>query len=375
MDDPTYAQLFKALPKKQQQKFSHLPPTAMAEYFFILQNNAGDKEEKKRRRKGGEERKCNNPSCDKIVNRRNFCYKCQKKKERGIPFTPPTPKLPSLKQFLPSILQKEDRTGNNNLNNLPQENNVANLPSINLIINSPAFNQNSPLNNNSAPTLLPLPNNNNNINNNSNDKMKTKLLPKISPSPVSQSPSASHSHFTTPFHPTNNIPHSSSFSINGHHPQQGINNNYVFNDLASDHSMEKLHEFIVSLAGGSQEKANTLLQQYCNSNMFAAKNEPQQHVQNCFNSTPNLSHSLSQNCLFTNSFGNSPGIPQSQSMPFINSQFPMQNTSLPFSSFSVNKNTSNNISGIVHNTPPNPFNTLIDATRSDLFVNNSFKFV
>ncbi len=58
---------------------------------------AGLTDTRGKRRSSGQPRKCNNPSCDRIVTKRNFCYKCQKRKERGIALNP---KLPSLKQVL-----------------------------------------------------------------------------------------------------------------------------------------------------------------------------------------------------------------------------------------------------------------------------------
>eukprot|EP01096_Ripella_sp_DP13-Kostka_P005880 TRINITY_DN2046_c0_g1_i3.p1 TRINITY_DN2046_c0_g1~~TRINITY_DN2046_c0_g1_i3.p1 ORF type:complete len:529 (+),score=198.08 TRINITY_DN2046_c0_g1_i3:362-1948(+) len=61
--------------------------------------------EGRKRRSSGQPRKCNNPSCDRIVTKRNFCYKCQKRKERGIALNP---KLPSTKQvLLPSQQQQQ----------------------------------------------------------------------------------------------------------------------------------------------------------------------------------------------------------------------------------------------------------------------------
>ena len=46
-----------------------------------------------KRRRGGGPRKCGNPSCDRVVTKRNFCYKCQKRKERGLPMGPLLPSV------------------------------------------------------------------------------------------------------------------------------------------------------------------------------------------------------------------------------------------------------------------------------------------
>lgn len=67
-----------------------------------------------KKRRGGP-RKCNNPSCDRIVTKRNFCYKCQKRKERGLPMGP----------LLPSVSHM--------LQNQPQETNSDQLPPLNLM--------------------------------------------------------------------------------------------------------------------------------------------------------------------------------------------------------------------------------------------------
>ena len=164
MDDPAFAQRFKALPFEQQQKFSHLPPTAMAEYFFMIQHQTSPK----KRRRGNELRKCNNSTCDKMVTKRNYCYKCQKRKERGLSMTP---KLPSMKQILPSIFSSKEMIEEKRNNQL--------LPSIHTIMHSE----------------------------------RCDILPEIS----------------------------------------------------TEKSVEQLHSFVLSLAGGSQEKAATLLKNYSQS--------------------------------------------------------------------------------------------------------------
>lgn len=54
-----------------------------------------------RHKRGSGPRKCNNPSCDKIVSKRNYCYKCQKRKERGLPMGPRLPSVDSVLQNIP----------------------------------------------------------------------------------------------------------------------------------------------------------------------------------------------------------------------------------------------------------------------------------
>jgi hypothetical protein len=77
-----------------------LQPEMTAEFFFALKSNQNHKQPQnnkteKKRRKGSEPRKCYNEECDRIVVKRNYCYKCQKRKERSMDGR----KLPTLKQL------------------------------------------------------------------------------------------------------------------------------------------------------------------------------------------------------------------------------------------------------------------------------------
>ena len=64
------------------------PASREVEYQFIVENNSNfmlkNDEPKKKQQKGMEKRKCKNDSCDNIVTKRKFCFKCQKRKERGL---------------------------------------------------------------------------------------------------------------------------------------------------------------------------------------------------------------------------------------------------------------------------------------------------
>ena len=73
------------------------------EYQFIVENKnsfsyvKGEEGVKKKQTKGVERRKCKNESCDNMVTKRKFCFKCQKRKERGVSMqlTKRTPKKSS----------------------------------------------------------------------------------------------------------------------------------------------------------------------------------------------------------------------------------------------------------------------------------------
>mmetsp|Transcript_95746 Transcript_95746/g.143426 ORF Transcript_95746/g.143426 Transcript_95746/m.143426 type:complete len:238 (-) Transcript_95746:43-756(-) len=100
---------------KQQRANKQQPPAQMPQCSSFPQHNILDvqyngtmnvtpplatiqtQEPTQKRRRGGGPRKCNNPSCDRIVTKRNFCYKCQKRKERGLPMGP---RLPSVSHVL-----------------------------------------------------------------------------------------------------------------------------------------------------------------------------------------------------------------------------------------------------------------------------------
>ena len=51
---------------------------------LIFINNESQTQTPIKKRRGGEPRKCLHSSCDRIVTKRNYCYRCQKRKERGI---------------------------------------------------------------------------------------------------------------------------------------------------------------------------------------------------------------------------------------------------------------------------------------------------
>ena len=121
-----FAKLLQGVPLVHQQQLLVLPPEARAAYLNQIKHalakqrqNQNQQEVKmapiqepqtvpQKRTRGSGPRKCNNPSCDKIVTKRNFCYKCQKRKERGLPLGP---RLPSLKQLLlPSDDQSSSTT-------------------------------------------------------------------------------------------------------------------------------------------------------------------------------------------------------------------------------------------------------------------------
>ena len=63
-------------------------PVAQQQYVMarplIFINNESQTQTPIKKRRGGEPRKCLNSSCDRIVTKRNYCYRCQKRKERGI---------------------------------------------------------------------------------------------------------------------------------------------------------------------------------------------------------------------------------------------------------------------------------------------------
>lgn len=110
-----FAKLLQGVPLVHQQQLLVLPPEARAAYLNQIRVALAKQKQNQqhqdvkmapiqetqtvpqKRTRGSGPRKCNNPSCDKIVTKRNFCYKCQKRKERGLPLGP---RLPSLKQLL-----------------------------------------------------------------------------------------------------------------------------------------------------------------------------------------------------------------------------------------------------------------------------------
>merc|ERR1712137_94582 len=132
--DPRYNKIVQGLTPQQQQRLAYLPPEARPNFIHqlqlqqraarpapvqqdlkVLQHNTQSNipppmaafqapVETPKRKRGGGPRKCNNPSCDRIVTKRNFCYKCQKRKERGLPMGP---RLPSVQQVLSTSQQFE----------------------------------------------------------------------------------------------------------------------------------------------------------------------------------------------------------------------------------------------------------------------------
>jgi len=134
--DPRFNKIVQGLTAQQQQRLACLPPEARPNFVHQLQmqrvrmasaSASGQQDlkslqhntqstipppiaafqpptETPKRKRGGGPRKCNNPSCDRIVTKRNFCYKCQKRKERGLPMGP---RLPSVQQVLSTSQQFE----------------------------------------------------------------------------------------------------------------------------------------------------------------------------------------------------------------------------------------------------------------------------
>lgn len=84
--------------QRGQNKLALIPPEQREAYLAQLANGGVHaRDPAPKRRPSGVPRKCNNISCDKIVTKRNYCYKCQKRKERGRAMNP---RLPSVKQLL-----------------------------------------------------------------------------------------------------------------------------------------------------------------------------------------------------------------------------------------------------------------------------------
>ena len=295
-----YANIFKSLPANQQQQLAQLQPEVAAEYLYTLQNqNKKNKKKRttanivisednveKKRRKGSDPRKCYNPTCDKIVTKRNYCYKCQKRKERGLALNP---KLPSIKQLLLPSDKKQKNTKMTdespqllslpNLSILPTTPSST-LPSISSIptpseARSPfVISSNSPFSapqlsqSSSAPqpfssALPPSFSSFSLINPQMQMQMQNQPQTQMQTQPQPQSSYPVQPKFEqSPFAEQRPIlpPTRSQFSAN---PSAGSVANVPNNTGGAE--LLHLHQYLLQLSNGSEEKANLLLNQYLTS--------------------------------------------------------------------------------------------------------------
>ena len=338
----SYNELFKSIPANQQQHFSHnVQPEVAAGYLFALQNQNKKKKKRatvspeeinnnlnindpavaaelamKKRRKGADPRKCYNDSCDRIVTKRNYCYKCQKRKERGLALNP---KLPSIKQLL---LPSDKKRARKNTSSIPEP-----LPTVNDI--NTIINNNHP----QQPQESSSPTSSSSSSSSPSTFLPFNILPNIK-EPSDKLPNyfetvlvnlMKERNERTPL-PASNASSSSSSSSSS----DPFLNNMEFS-AQDKQQLHNLHQYLLQLSSGSEEKASTLLFQY-----ISARNSQ----------SPAPTHPLtpSHSSVDSFSFASSPSsnFPFGQSqMGFSNNQFsspyspyPNQSSNDPFNMFS-----------------------------------------
>mmetsp|Transcript_19501 Transcript_19501/g.74839 ORF Transcript_19501/g.74839 Transcript_19501/m.74839 type:complete len:237 (-) Transcript_19501:46-756(-) len=137
--------------QRGQMNLALIPPEQRQAYLAQLsQHGVQERNPAPKRRPSGVPRKCNNISCDKIVTKRNYCYKCQKRKERGRSINP---RLPSVKQLL--LPTKKSKTTEPKTTALEPQSPTPELPSSPMsFASSPVPSPGAPLPSMGAPSAM-----------------------------------------------------------------------------------------------------------------------------------------------------------------------------------------------------------------------------